>query len=210
MGVLGSALSTAGHQEDALPVKEAECSTWRRLGASEEKMLIMKGNLAITYEELGRLEEALEIKRDVYSGHLRLNGTEHYDTIREAFNYARSLAGLERVEEAKSLLRRTLPVARRVSRDSSDIPIRMRALYAEVLYNDAAATLDDLREAVTTLEDTEGTARRVLGGAHPLVEAIERHLRRSRAALAAASEVTRVKLAKECSEIAKTFADTTL
>ena len=29
------------------------------------------------------------------------------------------------------------------------------------------ATLDDLREAVTTLEDTERIARRVLGGAHP-------------------------------------------
>ena len=29
------------------------------------------------------------------------------------------------------------------------------------------ATLDDLREAVTTLEDAERIARRVLGGAHP-------------------------------------------
>ena len=36
------------------------------------------------------------------------------------------------------------------------------------LYEDDGATLDDLREAVTTLEDTERTARRVLGGAHPL------------------------------------------
>ena len=32
---------------------------------------------------------------------------------------------------------------------------------------DDAATLDDLREAVTTLEDAERIARRVLGGAHP-------------------------------------------
>ena len=32
---------------------------------------------------------------------------------------------------------------------------------------DDGATLDDLREAVTTLEETERTARRVLGGAHP-------------------------------------------
>ena len=36
------------------------------------------------------------------------------------------------------------------------------------LYFDAAATLDDLREAVATLEDAERIARRVLGGAHPL------------------------------------------
>ena len=32
---------------------------------------------------------------------------------------------------------------------------------AQSLYLDADATLDDLREAVTTLEDTERTARRV-------------------------------------------------
>ena len=53
------------------------------------------------------------------------------------------------------------------------------------LYSDAGATLDDLREAVTTLEDTERTARRVLGGAHPITLAIERRLRGARAALRA-------------------------
>ena len=32
---------------------------------------------------------------------------------------------------------------------------------------DPGATLDDLREAVATLEETAPTARRVFGGAHP-------------------------------------------
>ena len=36
------------------------------------------------------------------------------------------------------------------------------------VYKDPGATLDDLREAVTTLEESERIARRVLGGAHPL------------------------------------------
>ena len=62
---------------------------------------------------------------------------------------------------------------------------RTRWLYARALFGDAAASLDDLREAVTTLEETERTARRVLGGAHPLVVGIERHLRNARAALRA-------------------------
>ena len=52
----------------------------------------------------------------------------------------------------------------------------MREYYAEVLYMDAGATLDDLREAVTTLEETERTARRVLGGAHPWLGWIEKLL----------------------------------
>ena len=50
---------------------------------------------------------------------------------------------------------------------------------------DPAATLDDLREAVTTLEDAERIARRVLGGAHPLIAGIEDLLRNARAALRA-------------------------
>ena len=45
--------------------------------------------------------------------------------------------------------------------------------------------VDDLREAVTTLEDTERTARRVFGGAHPYAAQIERELQQSRDALCA-------------------------
>ena len=56
-------------------------------------------------------------------------------------------------------------------------------LYALVLYADPGATLDDLREAVKTLEDTERTARRVLGGAHSLTVDIEGDLRDARAVL---------------------------
>ena len=40
-------------------------------------------------------------------------------------------------------------------------------------------------EAVKTLEDTERTARRVLGGAHPLTSTIERDLQHSHEALRA-------------------------
>ena len=61
----------------------------------------------------------------------------------------------------------------------------MRRTYAAVLYQDANATLDDLREAVTTLEDTARTARRVLGILHLDVGWIEAALRNSRAALRA-------------------------
>ena len=61
----------------------------------------------------------------------------------------------------------------------------MRHKHAEALCQDNGATLDDLREAVTLLEDLEPTARRVLGGAHPLTKGIENELRAARAALRA-------------------------
>ena len=52
--------------------------------------------------------------------------------------------------------------------------LRLSWHYARALYEDDGATLDGLREAVTTLEDVERTARRVLGGAHPLVPLMEK------------------------------------
>ena len=58
-------------------------------------------------------------------------------------------------------------------------------MYAVALYKDAATTLDDVREAVTTLEDTERTARRVFGGANRFVAMVEGTLRVSREMLSA-------------------------
>ena len=66
------------------------------------------------------------------------------------------LQNLERFEEAKALLRKTMPVARRVLGESHELTLRMRWIYAKALYLDPGATLDDLREAVTTLEETDG------------------------------------------------------
>ena len=64
----------------------------------------------------------------------------------------------------------------------------MRWNYARALYMDPGATLDDVREAVTRLEDTERIARRVLGGAHPLTVEFEGSVRNVRAALRAREE----------------------
>ena len=61
----------------------------------------------------------------------------------------------------------------------------MRCIYAQSLYKDPDPTLDDLREAMTTLEDAGRTARRVFGGAHPRTVDVEDDLRDARAALAA-------------------------
>ena len=78
-----------------------------------------------------------------------------------------------------------IPVAQRVLGESHDLTLTMRRIYAQSLYMDPAVSLDDLREAVTTLEEIEPTARRVLGSAHPLAEAIADSLRTARAALRA-------------------------
>ena len=65
------------------------------------------------------------------------------------------------------------------------IMLWLRRNYAITLCRVDGATLDDVREAVNTLEETERTARRVLGSAHPDVVGIEDELRDARAALRA-------------------------
>ena len=78
-----------------------------------------------------------------------------------------------------------IPVARRVLGENNEVTLSFRKLYARVLSEDPAAPLDDLREALTILEDADQTARRVLGRAHPTAAEIEKSLRDARVALRA-------------------------
>ena len=74
-----------------------------------------------------------------------------------------------------------MPVARRALGENNETTLRLTCCFARALYRDPAVTLDDVRESVTTLEETKQTARRVLGGAHPLTVDIENHIRCARA-----------------------------
>ena len=131
------------------------------------------------------MEETLRMRQDNYSGHLKVYGEESERTLISASNYAATFLALERLEEARSMLRKTIPIARKVLGEGHDLTLRMRTIYAQAIYRDPAATLDNLRETVNTLEETARTARRVLGGAHPLAVEIERSLGKARAAVRA-------------------------
>ena len=183
--LLGKGLSAGGHYEDALVVQEAELATGRRVGTSENAnhMLTVKSNLAKTYQSLDRSEEALSLRQEVYSRTLKLHGKEHGRTLQAASNYVSSLIGLKRFQQAKKLLRKSIPAARRVLGESNQITLHLRCNYAQSLCCNAAATLPELREAVTTFEDVERIARRVLGGAHPFTTGVEDSLRKLRDAL---------------------------
>jgi hypothetical protein len=180
---LGNGLAEADRSEEALVVEEAELSTLRRVGATKVTILRAKTNLAVTYTGLGRTEDSLKLEREVYSGYLKLYGENHERTIRAANNYAVTLMQLDRFEEARPLLRKMRPVARRVLGESHDITLLLRSNYAEGLFNADGATLEDLREATTTLEDIVRIARRVFGGSHPLTETTHGKLQGARAAL---------------------------
>ncbi len=183
MTALGNGLFEAEHYEDALSVREAELAMTRRIGEPGDDRVILS-NLANSYQKAGRLEDALSMTRDLYAG-LKFGGAEDQETLISANNYAASLRDLNRFEEARSLLRETIPVAQRVVGEDSEITLQLKLKYAQSLYKDDGSTLDDLCEAVATLEETARIARRVLGGAHPSTTVIEASLQNSRATLRA-------------------------
>ena len=160
-------------------------ATMRRIGAPLQGILVIQGNLANSYEKLGRLDEGLRLRGEVYSGHLNLFGEGHPMTLTQANNYATQLTSRGRHEEAKALLRKTVPVAQRILGDNDELTLTMRKNYAVALWSDPAATLNSLRESVTMLEELERIIRRVLGGVHPLALTVVLALEQSRDALAA-------------------------
>ena len=149
----------------------------------EDTILVTQSNLASTYASIGKVEQALEMDRVIYCGRVKLDGKESKSTLLAALNYASSLYDLQRFKEARSLMRKVIPAARRVFGENNEFTLKMRKIFADSLYNDDDATLDDLREAVAMLEETERTTRRVFGGAHPLTNRMEKPLRQARAAL---------------------------
>ena len=136
-----------------------------------------ESNIAGTYENLGRLEDALQRKRDVYSGWLKLNGEEHESTLQAADNYALSLLDLERFKEAKKVLRKVIPVATRVLGIEHDLTLCIREDLCRASL-DGDSSVKEKRKALRTLEDTVGIMRRVLGPQHPTTQRVQESLYR--------------------------------
>jgi len=148
MHVLLGGLREAGEYEDALSVGEAQLSTLRRLGDPDTNMLVAQGNLAVLYQNVGRNEEALHLRRDVYYGYFRLYGQDRR-ALGAATCYASSLIDLQRFKEAKSLFRKAIPVARHFLGEGDRITLRMGALYAMASRGDAVAGDGPERAAAT-------------------------------------------------------------
>ena len=102
-----------------------------------------------------------------------------------AGNLAISLFLVGKFEEGKSLLRKNIPVARRILGENAEFTLTMRFNYARALFDDPNATLGDLRESVERFEKTARMAQRALGSAHPEVVNAGKTLQSARAVLAA-------------------------
>ena len=99
-------------------------------------------------------------------GKLKLYGEEDESTLRAAGNYAMTLLRQKRFEEAKRLLRKVTPVARRVLGNEHELSLSICEDLCRATLN-GESSAEEKREALRMLEDVAGTMRRVLGPAHP-------------------------------------------
>jgi hypothetical protein len=157
----------------------------RRLGASEESMLIAQSNLAITYSLLGRSDEALLKFREVYAGEKSLFGSSDERMLSAANNLVHELQRQKKHAEAVSILREPLSEARRAFGDDHEMTLKLGSLLADSLVAPGTErTIDGLREAIAIREDVCKRSRRLLGGSHPQTQIRQRALDFARSALA--------------------------
>ena len=83
-----------------------------------------------------------------------------------ANNYAMLLITLRRFEEAKRILRKVIPVARRVLGTEHELTLSLREDLSRATL-DGGSSANEKRKALQMLEDTAAVMRRVLGPAHP-------------------------------------------
>ena len=185
MTTLGNGLSDGGRDEEALPVREADLSMMRRIGASKGDILIAQANLANTYDRLGRSDEALSTYRAVYAGFKSLYGNCDTRTLMAASNLVNQLQTQGKHTEAVSTLRKPLSDARRALGDDHDITLSLGSLLADSLAcAGTSPTVDDLRECIAMRSDICKRTRRLLGGAHPKTQKRQRALDEARRYLA--------------------------
>ena len=185
MTQLGLGLDAGGQYAEQLRVHEADLATETRLGAPEVDLLTTKNNLAMCYGKTGRPKEARRLHSEVHAGWLRLKGTDHEQTINAANNLAISSMALGHLGDAKSLLRKNIRACRRSFGADHVYTFRAHSLFVRILYIEQAS-MEDLREAVSIMEDVCRRGRRVLGDSHPEYQELQFTLATARRVLARA------------------------
>ena len=127
--------------------------------------------IAIVYSKLGRQEDALALRREVYNKRHMLD-PEHRSTLSAASSLVNSLIEHYNFAEARTLINETLPIVRRVYGDAHDITLGLRYKIPHSIVLNPDATQKDLRGAKEELEALLRTTRRIFGNSHPRVELV--------------------------------------
>ena len=142
MAALGNGLRETSRPDEALPVLEANLALMRRYWSRDKgNIFTTQANLASCLADLGRLDEALVLERDIYAKQVASLGVSHQDTIGCGLNLAISLVMSKRYEQAKFLLSdQLLPAARRTLGADHDLTLKLNNTLVGALYDDPEGT----------------------------------------------------------------------
>ena len=124
---------------EALAIYEACLAEGQRRG-DYEGILKFRSSIAICLEELGRSEEALRIKMEIYTQHVKILGTCHESTLIAALNLSQGLITNGNCTAAAKFLRDRMPEDRRVFEKEDVMMLRFRDNYALSLFKSKTAT----------------------------------------------------------------------
>ena len=168
LAALGNGLRLNGESEAALPVIEANLALTERYWSRDENaVLAAKANLASCLANVGRHEEALRLRRDVYARSSILHGSASDDALLDAANLASSLIVSQAFDEVIPFLRERILVANQAFGPDHVRALDLAAFLSEALRLNPDATRADLSESESILVNVLQRQRRVLGPAHP-------------------------------------------
>ena len=190
MGLLARFLDLDKRHAEALKIRE---DAWEivRHWEDESSRIVVRGDLAQSYEECDRFADALEIWRDLYERQKKLRGPKHERTLMNHTKVAWTLMHVNGHAEAAGIMRATLRIAGPQMRPENGVFLSLRSTLAYGLYQNEAASLLDLRESVATFDALCVVSRRVFGADHPVVAKREKCLGEAREKLAAARALPR-------------------
>mmetsp|Transcript_16707 Transcript_16707/g.47723 ORF Transcript_16707/g.47723 Transcript_16707/m.47723 type:complete len:382 (+) Transcript_16707:346-1491(+) len=168
MTTLGNGLRAASQNRERLGLLESQFALMQRSRVNREAILAAQGNMANCLEDLGRIEDAIELSVQVHSGMKALRGNRHTNTIICGLNLAASLQSKGRTTEAQSLAAEYLPISESVFGPLDVNTLGLRSTYLRARCRDPDISLDDWRKAVSSMDDLYRTAVKVLGTQHPL------------------------------------------
>ena len=168
MTTLGNGLRAASHNRERLGLLESQFALMQRSRVNREAILATQGNMANCLEDLGRIEDAIELSVQVHRSMKALRGNRHTNTIICGLNLAASLQSKGRTTEAQSLAAEYLPISESVFGPLDVNTLGLRSTYLRARCRDPDISLDDWRKAVSSMDDLYRTAVKVLGTQHPL------------------------------------------
>ena len=173
MTTLGCGLAHVARHEERLRVLEAQLATSVRFNPSERSVIIAWSNIANCYNQLGRQEKALAVRRDIYANSLVVTHWSEDQKIIYVLNLSKSLLDTKRYAEAKAFLREQVPKALRALHAEHRTYMSLRWNYATAICATDGASQGDLVEATTMFDELTQMTRRIYGSAHPLTEEIQ-------------------------------------